>query len=108
METEKYTNTIHLGRKIERVRRLRGMTQAELGDLLGITKQAVSKIEQTEKFDDERLGEIASALGVTVDGLKSFNEETILYNTTQLYTLMYQALYAINLLGMICNIHVRI
>ena len=77
METEKYTNTIHLGRKIERVRRLRGMTQAELGDLLGITKQAVSKIEQTEKFDDERLGEIASALGVTVDGLKSFNEETI-------------------------------
>ena len=55
METEKYTNTIHLGRKIERVRRLRGMTQAELGDLLGITKQAVSKIEQTEKFDDERL-----------------------------------------------------
>ena len=72
METEKYTNTIHLGRKIERVRRLRGMTQAELGDLLGITKQAVSKIEQTEKFDDERLGEIASALGVTVDGLKNF------------------------------------
>ena len=85
METEKYTNTIHLGRKIERVRRLRGMTQAELGDLLGITKQAVSKIEQTEKFDDERLGEIASALGVTVDGLKSFNEETILYNTNNFY-----------------------
>ena len=76
METEKYTNTIHLGRKIERVRRLRGMTQAELGDLLGITKQ---------KFDDERLGEIASALGVTVDGLKSFNEETILYNTNNFY-----------------------
>ena len=78
METEKYTNTIHLGRKIERVRRLRGMTQAELGDLLGITKQAVSKIEQTEKCDDERLG-------VTVDGLKSFNEETILYNTNNFY-----------------------
>ena len=85
METEKYTNTIHLGRKVERVRRLRGMTQAELGDLLGITKQAVSKIEQTEKFDDERLGEIASALGVTVDGLKNFNEETILYNTNNFY-----------------------
>ena len=96
METEKYTNTIHLGRKIERVRRLRGMTQAaaqiclagfqaKLGDLLGITKQAVSKIEQTEKFDDERLGEIASALGVTVDGLKNFNEETILYNTNNFY-----------------------
>ena len=40
METEKYTNTIHLGRKIERVRRLRGMTQAELGDLLGMKRQS--------------------------------------------------------------------
>ena len=49
------------------------------------TRWFVSKIEQTEKFDDERLGEIASALGVTVDGLKSFNEETILYNTNNFY-----------------------
>lgn len=85
METEKYTNAVHLGRKIERVRRLRGLTQGDLGDLLGITKQAVSKIEQTEKFDDERLSEIASALGVTLDGLKNFNEETILYNTNNFY-----------------------
>ena len=49
------------------------------------TGASASKIEQTEKFDDERLGEIASALGVTVDGLKSFNEETILYNTNNFY-----------------------
>lgn len=43
MKTEDYTNTVHIGRKIERVRRLRGMTQTDLGNLLGITKQAVSK-----------------------------------------------------------------
>ena len=55
-------NHYHLGKKIERVRRLRGMTQTELGQLLGITKQAVSKMEQTEKIDDERLEKIASAL----------------------------------------------
>lgn len=85
METEKYTSSIHLGRKIERVRQLRGMTQAELGDLLGITKQAVSKMEQTEKIDTERLSEIASALGVTAEGLKHFNEETILCNTNSFY-----------------------
>lgn len=76
------TDSIHLGRKIERVRRLRGMTQTELGELLGVTKQAVSKMEQTKKFNDERLEEIASALGVTVEGLKRYNEETVLYNTT--------------------------
>ncbi len=46
------------------------MTQADLGDILGVTKQAVSKMEQTEKMDDARLNEIASALGVTVEGLK--------------------------------------
>lgn len=32
------SNHLHLGKKIERVRRLRGMTQTELGQLLGITK----------------------------------------------------------------------
>lgn len=85
MEKTNYADAIHLGRKIERVRRLRGMTQTDLGDLLGITKQAVSKMEQTEKFDDERLGEIASALGVTIEGLKKYNEETVLYNTNNFY-----------------------
>ena len=38
METESYTNNSHLGRKIERIRRLRGMTQTDLGELLGVTK----------------------------------------------------------------------
>lgn len=86
METENITNRLHhLGRKVEKVRRLRGMTQAELGDLLGITKQAVSKMEQSEKIEDERLDKIASALGVTVEGLKEFNEETVLYNTNNFY-----------------------
>ena len=33
-------------------------------------------MEQTEKIDDERLEKIASALGVTTDGLKEYNEET--------------------------------
>lgn len=85
METKDYTNMLHMGRKIERVRRLRGMTQTELGEALGITKQAVSKMEQTEQIDDERLDGIASALGVTVEGLKKFNEETVLYNTINFY-----------------------
>jgi len=85
METNNNTNTLHLGRKIERVRRLRGMTQTDLGDALKITKQAVSKLEQTDKIDDNRLKEIASALGVTTEGLKSYNEETVLYNTINFY-----------------------
>ena len=42
-------------------------------------------MEQTEKIDDERLEKIASALGVTTDGLKEYNEETVLYNTNNFY-----------------------
>lgn len=85
MGTADYTNMLHIGRKIERVRRLRGMTQTELGDTLGISKQAVSKMEQTEQMDDERIKQVAKALGVTEDGLKKFNEETVLYNTINFY-----------------------
>ncbi|MET3128338.1 transcriptional regulator with XRE-family HTH domain [Arcicella rosea] len=76
----------HLGRKIERIRSLRGMTQSQLGEKLGgISKQAVSKIEQSENLDDERLTEIANALGVVPDGLKKYNEESILYCTANFY-----------------------
>ena len=74
METETYTNSSHLGRKIERIRRLRGMTQTDLGELLGVTKQAISKMEQ-----------VATALGVTEEGLKKFTEETVLYYTSNFY-----------------------
>ncbi|RNL88510.1 XRE family transcriptional regulator [Sinomicrobium pectinilyticum] len=78
--------SVHIGRKIERVRSLRGMTQAQLGERLGgISKQAVSKMEQTESIDDKRLKEIADALGVLPEGLKKFNEESILYCTANFY-----------------------
>jgi transcriptional regulator with XRE-family HTH domain len=65
METITNTLTLHKGRKIERVRKLRGLTQAQLGERLGgISKQAVSKIEQSEEIDDSRLMEIVSGQGL--------------------------------------------
>ncbi len=82
---ETYTNTKHIGRKIERVRLLRGMTQTDLGNILGVTKQAVSKMEQTEKMDDGKLKMVAKALGVKEEGLKNFTEETVLYCTNNFY-----------------------
>lgn len=85
MENENNTNVTHIGRKIERIRRLRGMTQTDLGDLLGITKQAVSKMEQSEKIEDDRIKRVADALGVTEEGLKKFTEETVLYYTNNFY-----------------------
>ncbi|AFL83242.1 Helix-turn-helix protein [Belliella baltica DSM 15883] len=78
--------SFHKGRKVERVRKLRGITQADLGQRLGgITKQAISKLEQSENISDDKLKEIASALEVTFEGLKDFSEEKVLYNTINFY-----------------------
>ncbi len=69
-------DALTIGRKIEAVRRFRGITQSDLGEALGISKQAVSKIERTEQMDDERLNEIAKVLGVSSNFIKNFSEQT--------------------------------
>jgi transcriptional regulator with XRE-family HTH domain len=83
-DTKKLT-PVFIGKKIERVRKLRGLTQEEVGAGLGISKQALSKLEQSEEIDEERLQQIANALGVTLDGLKHFNDDCILYNTNNFH-----------------------
>jgi transcriptional regulator with XRE-family HTH domain len=86
MEIAKEPKGTHIGRKIEKVRKLRGFTQDQLGNKLGgISKQSVSKLESSQQLDDEKLGEICEVLGVTVEGLKNFEEETVLYNTANFY-----------------------
>jgi transcriptional regulator with XRE-family HTH domain len=82
METSTFTKPLTIGKKIERVRNLRGMTQDEVGTGLGISKQAVSKLEQSESIEDDRLEQIAKVLGVTKDGLVNFNEERVLNIST--------------------------
>jgi transcriptional regulator with XRE-family HTH domain len=75
METATKSN--HIGRKISRIRELRGMKQETLAEELGISQQAVSKIEQSEKIEDDKLEQIAKVLGVTKEGIQEFNEETV-------------------------------
>jgi len=69
--------TLHIGRKISRIRELRGMKQEALAAELGISQQAVSKIEQSAEVESEALEKIAKALGVPVEGIKKFNEEAV-------------------------------
>jgi transcriptional regulator with XRE-family HTH domain len=54
------------------------MKQETLAEELGISQQAVSNIENSEKVDDAKLEEIAKALGVTKEGIENFSEEAIL------------------------------
>ncbi|WP_339918195.1 helix-turn-helix transcriptional regulator [Yeosuana marina] len=76
METATKPN--HIGRKISRIRELRGMKQETLAEELGISQQAVSKIEQSEKIEDDKLEQIANILGVTKEGIENFSDEAVL------------------------------
>ncbi len=67
--------TTHIGRKISRLRELRGMKQETLAEQLGISQQAVSKMEQSEYVEDLTLERIAKVLGTTSETIKKFNEE---------------------------------
>lgn len=75
--------TTHLGKKISRIRELRGMKQETLAEQLGISQQAVSKIEQSETVEEIILDRIGKALGITADGIRNFSEEAMIqyFNT---------------------------
>lgn len=64
-----------LGRKIKEVRMKRGITQEELGNLVGVTTQAVSKWERGGTPDAELLPNIARALRVSIDALFDMEQE---------------------------------
>ncbi|WP_047415833.1 helix-turn-helix domain-containing protein [Cellulophaga sp. Hel_I_12] len=75
---EAATKSNHIGRKISRIRELRGMKQETLAEELGISQQAVSKIEQSEKIENDKLEQIATILGVTKEGIENFSDEAVL------------------------------
>src|SRR5690606_21707424 len=84
METATRPN--HIGRKIGRIRELRGMKQETLAEKLGISQQAVSKIEQSKTIEDDKLEQIAKVLGVTKEGIENFSEDTVLNIISNTFT----------------------
>ncbi len=77
------TKPKHIGRNISRIRELRGMKQEALAIAIGVSQQSVSSIEASETVDEEKLVEVAKALGVSVEAIKSFSEEAMInyFNT---------------------------
>lgn len=69
------TKPNHIGRKIARIRELRGMKQETLAEELGISQQSVSSLEKSDTLEDEKLEEVAKALGVTKEAIENFNED---------------------------------
>jgi len=77
MENATKTNRSHLGRKISRIRELRGMKQDALATELGISQQEVSKLEQSEEIEDSTLEKVAKVLGVTSEAIKEYSDEAV-------------------------------
>ena len=77
------TATPHMGRKISRIRELRGMKQEALAIELGISQQSVSHLEQSETVEAEKLEQVAKVLGVTPEAIKNYSDEAIVnyFNT---------------------------
>ena len=75
MSTE--TKPRNIGRNISRIRELRGMKQGALADAIGTSQQTISSIETSETVEFEKLVQIAKALGVTVEAIENFTEESV-------------------------------
>jgi len=78
--------TLHIGRKISKIRELRGMKQETLASELGISQQAVSKIEQSADVDGEALEKISKIFGVPADAIKNFNDDAVLNIISNTFT----------------------
>jgi len=77
---------LHIGRKISKIRELRGMKQETLAAELGISQQAISKIEQSADVDGEALEKISKILGVPADAIKNFNDDAVLNIISNTFT----------------------
>lgn len=77
------TKPNHIGRKISRIRELKDMKQEALAQAMGMSQQAVSIMENSETIEEEKLIEVAKALGVSVEAIKNFSEEAVInyFNT---------------------------
>lgn len=71
------TKPNHIGRKISRIRELRGMKQEFLAMELGLSQQTISNMEQSETIEEDKLEQVAKVLGVTAEGIKNFSDEAI-------------------------------
>ncbi|MDR0745549.1 MAG: helix-turn-helix domain-containing protein [Mediterranea sp.] len=75
MEAEsKHEKNVHQGRNIKRVRESRGMKQFTLAQLIGLSQQAVSQIEQKSVIEEVLLDKMAIVLEVPVDVLREMED----------------------------------
>lgn len=75
METAVYENEIHQGKNLRLARTWKKVTQTDLAEKLGIHQTEVSNLESKKNIDEKILDQIALAMDIPVDFLKSFDPE---------------------------------
>ncbi len=78
IEEEKPKKDDPIGRRIDYIRRKRGLSQTELGKAVGVTKKTIIEYEDKNKIPLNMINKIALALDVTTDYLLGVSDiETI-------------------------------
>jgi len=75
METTYRVNRKHLGYNVKRLREILGVKQEDLAERLHLTQQSVSKLENKEDLDNETLEQVANAMNIPTEAIKSFTDE---------------------------------
>ena len=70
---------VHHGHNIASARRMKGLVQKTLADLLGMSQQRLSQIESTKIVSDEILQKVAEITGVSLEDLKTMEEPMSIY-----------------------------
>ncbi|MCS4237961.1 transcriptional regulator with XRE-family HTH domain [Myroides gitamensis] len=68
----------HIGRNISRIREIKGMKQTTLAELLGISQQQVSIIENSESVEETKLESIAKILEVPIEVIKEYSDDKVM------------------------------
>ncbi|NCU05223.1 MAG: helix-turn-helix transcriptional regulator [Chitinophagaceae bacterium] len=71
---------LHIGRKVEKLRKLKGVKQETLAISVGLTQPEISTIENSETIDEALLIRIAEALNLTPEIIKDFDESHAFYS----------------------------
>ncbi|WP_124579713.1 helix-turn-helix domain-containing protein [Pedobacter sp. KBW06] len=74
------TEKPHLGRNVSRIRTAREMKQETLAKALGISQQAVSRMEQRAMIKEDSLARIAKILDVPLATIKACDQKFIISN----------------------------
>lgn len=72
---KKTSNTSEFGKRLARLRKAKGLTQSQLGDLVGVSYRVIAYYEKETQYPPSRLIiPLATALGVSADELLGIKE----------------------------------